>query len=57
MAHRVIRPVGVELAGPELAVAADRRDAVDELGELGDVVAVGGGQRDRQRDAFASTIT
>lgn len=31
--------------------ARDRRDAVDQRQELGDVVAVAAGQRDRQRNA------
>jgi hypothetical protein len=40
----VIRTVGEELLGPELAVPASRRDPVDERYELGDVVAVRGRQ-------------
>jgi len=37
-------------AGPA-AAAADRRDRLDQRQQLGDVVAVPAGQRDRQRDA------
>ena len=33
--------------------AADRRDAVEQLGQLGDVVAVPAGERPRERDAAA----
>src|ERR1017187_4713118 len=50
----VITAVGVDppraLAGPA-AAAADRRGRADQGHELGDVVAVAAGQRDRQRDA------
>jgi hypothetical protein len=53
VAFGVICPVCVQASGAELAVAAGRRDAVDELGELRDVVAVSAGQRDGQRRAVA----
>jgi hypothetical protein len=49
----VVRAVGVQPAGPELAVAAGRRDAIYQLGQLRDVVTVPAGQRDRQRRALA----
>ncbi len=52
----VVAAVGDEavgsLAGPA-DLAADGGDAVDEGQQLGDVVAVAGGQRDGQRDAVA----
>ena len=50
----VIAAIGEQLprspAGPA-APAPDRRDGVDQRDELGDVVAVAAGQRDRQRNA------
>ena len=49
----VIRTVGEQRLRAELAVGADRRDAVDEVGQLGDVVAIGRGQRRRERDPVA----
>jgi hypothetical protein len=50
----VIGPVRVDPIGPlprATAPAADRRDCLDQRHQLGDVVAVAAGQRDRQRDA------
>ncbi len=55
-----VRPIGT--VGEQLLwsfartteFAAHRWDLVDERDQLGDVVAVGGGQRDRQRDSFAA---
>lgn len=52
MARRVIRTISVDAAGTELAMATDRRDAVYELDELRNIVAVGAGQRDREREPF-----
>ena len=49
----VIRTVGEQRLRTELAVRADGRDAVDEVGQLGDVVAIGRGQRRRERDPVA----
>lgn len=49
----VVGAVGVQAPGPELAVVASRRDTINQLGELGDVVAVSAGQRDCQRGAVA----
>ncbi len=55
--NRVIPSVGVQLARTELAATDGRRDAVHELCELGDVVAVGASQRERQRGVpFPLTI-
>jgi hypothetical protein len=49
----VVATVGVDLrrfaAGPS-ALAADRRDRVQQRQQLGDVVAVAAGQQHRQRD-------
>jgi hypothetical protein len=53
VAGGVIRAVGKEAPGTELAVATGRRDAIDELGELGDIVAVCARERERQRRAPA----
>jgi hypothetical protein len=53
MALGVIRPVGVQPAGAELAVASGRRHAIDKLGQLRDVVTVPTGQGDCQRRALA----
>ncbi len=50
MARRVISTVGVEAEGTELAVATNRWHAIHKLNELGNVVAVGGAQRDRERN-------
>jgi hypothetical protein len=50
----VVAAVGDEQRGPSLGasgVAADGRDAVEQRLELGDVVAVGAGQRPGQWDA------
>ncbi len=49
----VISPVGIQAPGPELAVTAGWWDAIDQLSELRDVVAVPAGQRDRQRGTSA----
>ena len=50
----VVAAVGEQLprlaSGPA-APAADRRNGVEQRDQLGDVVAVAAGQRDRQRDA------
>ena len=50
----VVGTVGNEQLGPTAGpagVAADGRDAVEQRFELGDVVAVGAGQRPGERDA------
>jgi hypothetical protein len=55
----VVATVGEQLprlASRPAASAADRRDGIQERDELGDVVAVAGGQRDRQRVPPASQI-
>jgi hypothetical protein len=49
----VVRSVGVQAPGTELAVATGRRHAVHELCELRDVVTVPACQGDRQRCAVA----
>lgn len=49
----VVAAVGVDPAGPAgrpAAPATDRRDGVDQGDELGDVVPVPAGQRDREGD-------
>ena len=50
----VVRAVCVELGRAKLAVRADRRNLVDQGQQLRDVVAVGGGQRDREGNAVAA---
>ncbi len=50
----VVAPVGVEgvrASARTAPLAADRRDRLDQGDQLGDVVAVATGQRDRQRNA------
>jgi hypothetical protein len=50
----VMAPVGEQLPGAPARPAtppADRRHRIQERNELGDVVAVAAGQRDRQRNA------
>jgi len=54
MTARVIRAVGEQHLGSELAVRADRCDAIDELEQLGDVVAVSGRHGQRERDPVAA---
>ena len=39
----VVGPVGVQPPGTELAAPAGRRDAIDQLGELSDIVMVAAG--------------
>lgn len=45
------QPLGALAWAPRLA--ADRTDGIDEREQLGDVVAMPAGQRDRERDAAA----
>jgi hypothetical protein len=49
----VIGTVSEQRLGPELPVAAGRRDAIDKRQQLGDVVAVPSGERHGQGDALA----
>ena len=49
---RVMRAVGADRIGAEPAIVADGHDAVDELGELGHVVAISRRERDRRWSAF-----
>ena len=51
---RVVGAIREQRLGAEAAVRADRRDAIDELEQLGDVVAVRRGQRDRERQPVAA---
>jgi hypothetical protein len=51
---RVVGAVGEQRLGTETVVRADRRDTIDELDQLRDVVAVGGGERDRERQPVAA---
>ncbi len=48
----VIRPVCEQRLWPELAVSAGRGDPIDEWDELGDVVAVAGGESGGQRGSL-----
>ena len=50
----VVGAVGQQRLGAEAVVRADRRDTVDELEQLGDVVAVPRRQRDRERQPVAA---
>jgi hypothetical protein len=49
----VVGAVGKQRSGPELAVSAGRWDAIDERQQLGDVVAVRGGESSGQRGSPA----
>jgi len=54
MRLRIVAPVALNeprLAHGPTRTAAQRRNRVDQRQELGDVVAIGGGQQGRQRDA------
>ena len=48
----VVCAVGEQRLGPELAVTARRGHTINERQQLGDVVAVCGGQRHGQRDTM-----
>ena len=55
MLAAVIGPVGKQRLWPELAVSAGWRDPIDERDELGDVVAVAGGESRGQRGSLTVT--
>jgi hypothetical protein len=55
MLPAVIGTVGENSTRTELVVRAGRGDPVDQVDDLGHVVAIPGGDRARQRDAVAAT--
>lgn len=54
VAGRVVGAIGQERLGPEAVVRADRWDTINELDQLGDVVAIRGRQRRGQRQPVAA---